>query len=402
MKRQNLVVITFSLMSFVMAMTAFVFGGILDQVAKSLDVTVAKAGLLNTMYSYGAAFGAPIALIVFRKIERSRLLKWMLVITMVMSCTLVLVPNFNQLLIVRLIMGISASSYSVLAIASVIMVADQDKKGRAVAFLIMGSSLALVIGVPLTRFLSIILDWRGIFWILNLLMLFSLFAFVLLLPKGDHESTRLKLQEEIQYFRDGRTVLIFIYTLLMFVGYSAFYTYITPYLLLLFPTIKDSMSYVLIALGVSSFLGNSLGGHVSDRIGYRKAMLIGGIAQMLFAVLILVSRANMWWSIIMSCGWIASAWFTGLQLNTGVSEETKHRSSFMLSINSSAIQMGSAIGASIAAVIITKKSLQEIIFILIGACIGITLIQVFSFTKFQTHSSQINHVNHINHVNQEE
>ena len=70
--------LVFSAMSFVLAMTAFVFSGILDKVAASLGISVADSGLLNTMYSYGAAFGVPITLILFRKVERSKMLKLML------------------------------------------------------------------------------------------------------------------------------------------------------------------------------------------------------------------------------------------------------------------------------------------------------------------------------------
>ena len=69
MKKPNTMLLVFSAMSFVLAMTAFVFSGILDKVAVSLGISVAQSGLLNTMYSYGAAFGVPITLILFRKIE---------------------------------------------------------------------------------------------------------------------------------------------------------------------------------------------------------------------------------------------------------------------------------------------------------------------------------------------
>lgn len=121
-------------MSFVLAMTTFVFSGILDKVAVSLGISVAESGLLNTMYSYGAAFGVPITLILFRKVECS----WLL-------------------------MGISANSYGVLAISTVLALSPKDRQGRSLAFYIMGSSLALVIGIPLTRALSAVLDWRSIF-----------------------------------------------------------------------------------------------------------------------------------------------------------------------------------------------------------------------------------------------
>ena len=51
------ILLVFSLMNFAIEMTASVFNGILDRIAISLDVSIAQAGLLNSMYFYGAALG---------------------------------------------------------------------------------------------------------------------------------------------------------------------------------------------------------------------------------------------------------------------------------------------------------------------------------------------------------
>ena len=81
MKKTSLTLVVFTLMNFVVTMTSLVFNGILDKVAITLNVSIANSGLLNSMYAYGAAFGVPITLILFRKIERTRMLKLMLFIT---------------------------------------------------------------------------------------------------------------------------------------------------------------------------------------------------------------------------------------------------------------------------------------------------------------------------------
>ena len=382
MKKPNLMLLVFSLMSFVLAMTAFVFSGILDKVAVSLGISVAESGLLNTMYSYGAAFGVPITLILFRKVERSRMLKLMLFATILTTFALIYAQNFVQLLIVRLLMGISANSYGVLAISTVLALSPKDRQGRSLAFYIMGSSLALVIGIPLTRALSSILDWRSIFWILNAMMLLSLAYFMKYLPKADHEATKLDLKNELQFFKDGKTLLLLAYTFAMFMGYNAFYTYVTPYLLLLFPSIEPLMSLILVALGLASFTGNLIGGHVSDAIGYAKSMMLGAVLQTAAMLLILVFQPSKWLSVLFIIVWLMSAWFTGLQLNTGIAQVTENKSSFMLSINGSLIQLGGAFGASLAAVVINLSGIQSIAFIALLTSLALVLIQMVSMKKY--------------------
>ena len=382
MKKPNFMLLVFSAMSFVLAMTAFVFSGILDMVAVSLGISVAESGLLNTMYSYGAAFGVPITLILFRKVERSRMLKLMLFATILTTFALIYAQNFVQLLIVRLLMGISANSYGVLAISTILALSPKDRQGRSLAFYIMGSSLALVIGIPLTRALSSILDWRSIFWILNAMMLLSLAYFLKYLPKADHEATKLDLKKELLFFKDGKTLLLLAYTLSMFMGYNAFYTYATPYLLLLFPSIEPLMSLILVALGLASFTGNLLGGHVSDAIGYAKSMMLGAVLQTAAMLLILVFQPSKWLSVLFIIVWLMSAWFTGLQLNTGIAQVTENKSSFMLSINGSLIQLGGAFGASLAAVVINLSGIQSIVFVALLTSLALVLIQVVSMKNY--------------------
>ncbi|WP_106450426.1 MFS transporter [Trichococcus alkaliphilus] len=382
MKKPNIMLLVFSLMSFVLAMTAFVFSGILDKVAVSLGISVAESGLLNTMYSYGAAFGVPITLILFRKVERSRMLKLMLFATILTTFALIYAQSFVQLLIVRLLMGISANSYGVLAISTILALSPKDRQGRSLAFYIMGSSLALVIGIPLTRALSSMLDWRSIFWILNAMMLLSLAYFLKYLPKADHEATKLDLKNELQFFKDGKTLLLLAYTFAMFMGYNAFYTYATPYLLLLFPSIEPLMSLILVALGLASFTGNLIGGHVSDAIGYAKSLMLGAVLQTAAMLLILVFQPSKWLSVLFIIVWLMSAWFTGLQLNTGIAQVTENKSSFMLSINSSLIQLGGAFGASLAAIVINLSGIQSIAFIALLTSLMLVLIQMVSMKKY--------------------
>ena len=377
----SLTLIIFTTMSFVLSMSGMVFNGILDKVAVSLNISVADAGLLNTMYAYGAAFGVPITLIVFRKIERIRMLKIMLLITILMTLALVLAQNFMPLLVIRLIMGVSANSYNVLAISTVVSLSSKERQGRSMAFLIMGSALALVIGVPLTRALSSVLDWRNIFWILDIIMLVSLIYFQLYLPVSDHEATKLNMKTELKYFKDSKIFLILIYSLTMFVGLGALNTYLTPYLLILFPSVETKMSLILVLLGVASFIGNMIGGHVSDHLGYAKSLLLGAVLQAATVLMMLLFQPVWWLSVLFALLWLMSAWFTGLQLNTGIAQATQNKSSFMISINSSAIQLGSAIGSSLAAIVISLSEIQNIIFITLLTALLITVIQLFSIKK---------------------
>ena len=330
-KQATLILLVFSLMNFAIEMTASVFNGILDKIAISLNVTLAQAGLLNSMYFYGAAFGVPITLIVFRRMERTKLLKIMLLLTILLTSVLIFAQSFGQLLIIRLILGIAANGYGVLAIATVASLSSKERQGRSLALYVAGAAVAHVVGVPLTRAVLSTFDWRTIFWIMDFIMVLSLVYFHLYLPEDENASTKLDLIRELSQFKDGKGLAVIAYTLIIFVGYGAFLNYITPYLVLLYPSFEPVMSVILVGVGLAGFTGNFMGGHIGDKIGSKRSMLLGAAVQIILTVLVVVLQPFRWLALLLVILSVTNSWFTGLQVYTRMAELT-HNSSFMTSV----------------------------------------------------------------------
>ena len=378
MKQSQLTLIVFMLMNFVIGMSAMVFGGILDQVAISLNVSVALTGLLATSFSIGAAIGVPIILIVFAQSNRKRLMLILLSLSLLSNIATILAPNFVLLLVARTLMGITINGYGVMAISTVTSLAEKDRQGRSLAFLIMGNALAMLVGIPLARALSGILDWRGIFWILNLLTFLAFIYFALVLPNPKEEAAKMSILDQFEYLKSIKVWTLLIFTLVMFSGYAALNTFVTPFLLDRFPGLNPIMSLVLVGLGLASFIGNNIGGHLSDRIGYSKSMLVGAILQALNILMVIVLRNYTLLNILFIIFWIMSAWITGLQLNLGIMQETHHDARFIISLTGTSIQMGSAIGSSIAALIVANYGIQSIVYFTLGMTVLMVVIQSFA------------------------
>lgn len=378
MKKSQLTLIVFMLMNFVIGMSAMVFGGILDQVAVSLNVSVALTGLLATSFSIGAAIGVPIILIVFAQANRKRLMLILLGLSLLSNIATILAPNFALLLVARTLMGITINGYGVMAISTVTSLADKDRQGRSLSFLIMGNALAMLVGVPLARALSGFLDWRGIFWILNGLTFLAFIYFALVIPNPKEEAQKMSILDQFTYLKSIKVWSILIFTLFMFSGFAALNTFVTPFLLDRFPTLDPIMSLVLVGLGLASFIGNNIGGHLSDRIGYSKSMMVGAILQTLNILLVIVFRNFTLFNILFIIFWITSAWLTGLQLNLGIVQETHHDARFIISLTGTSIQLGSAIGSSIAALIVANFGIQSIVYFTLGTALLTVITQSFA------------------------
>lgn len=375
MKQPKVLLYAFTLMNFIIAMSALIFNGILDKVAESMHISIAVTGLLSTAYALGAAIGVPIVLIVFAKANRKKLMLAMLGLSMVSVIGVNYAPNFTWLLIFRVMMGIVGNSYGILAISTVSAMAEKGRQGRALAFLIMGNAFALIIGIPLSRTLSAILDWRSLFWILNGLTLVITLYFAISLPNISGSEEKESFMEELRYLKSPMTSSIILFTLIMFIGYSAVFTYATPYLVQRFTALDPWMSWILMAIGVAAFTGNAVGGYLSDHIGYAKSMFLGALLQLTAISLLIVFRDSMFLNVILVVAVVLSAWLTGLQLNLGILQTTHHDAHFILSLNGTGIQLGNAIGSSIAAIVISTYGLDQIGFIMLVSSILIVLIQ---------------------------
>jgi len=373
----------FTLMNFVIMMTASLFNGILDKVAVDLNVSVALSGLLNSAYAFGAAIGVPLILILFFNINRKHMIISLLSLTFISILGLIYAPNFIVLLVFRTMMGIVANGYGVLAMSTVISMSETGKQGRSLAFLIMGNALALVVGIPLTRVLYAILDWRSIFWILNSIIFLVILYFQFNLPLFAKRSEGSHIMQELKYLKSPKVLFILLFTFSMFVGYSALYTYVTPYILFHFPEIEAWMSVLLIAIGLAAFIGNQIGGQMSDRFGYKKTMLIGAFLQLVCIILIIVTRSWIWLNLISIVLWVMCAWITGLQLNLGIMQETSHDANFIISLNGSSIQFSSAIGTSIAAIIISQYGLSQLVYVTLFTITLSLIIQTISVKRIR-------------------
>lgn len=358
-----LMMLVFIAMNFAVSMSGAVFGGILDQVAAQMSISEAETGMLTSVYAYGAGIGVPVFLIVFRRFDRTVLLKCMLAATIAATALMLHVESYSMLLVTRFIMGLTGSCYGVLATSIIASLSDDRKIGGALAKLIAGAALALVVGIPLTRALSDVLHWKDIFRILIGLMTAALVYFVIALRKSPNKAPQESVKAEFRFFRNREVLLSLASSMITFIGYGAFYVYITPYLLDRVPSLEPWMSIVLAVIGACAFAGNLIGGKLCDKIGYRRALAIGSLLQAVIAAVILLTANAGWVNLIPVLLWMVMGWLIGLQINTGINVSTQRKSSFMVSLNGSGVQVGQAIGASIAAWIMSVVGIRYIIIV---------------------------------------
>ena len=252
-----------------LAMTGFICivtetlpAGLLPQIGSGLGISPSLAGQMVTVYALGSLLAAIPLTIATQGWRRRTVLLLTIVGFLVFNTLTALSSHYWLTLIARFFAGVSAGlAWSLIAGYARRMVAPK-LQGRALAVAIVGTPIALSLGVPLGTWLGGFMGWRMAFGLMSGLTL-ALIAWVLIkVPDypGQSSSQRLALRQV--FFTPGvRSVLGVVFTWML--AHNILYTYVAPFVAK--AGLADDVDLVLLAFGVAALLGIWLTGRLVDR-----------------------------------------------------------------------------------------------------------------------------------------
>ncbi|MBM6602220.1 MFS transporter [Priestia megaterium] len=377
-----------TLISFVVGTSQFVIVGTLDKVAASVDVSVATAGQLITVFALGNAIGTPLVMVATSKMDQRKQLVLALAIILLGIIGVIALPGFGLLMASRVLLGIGTGVFVVTAYGIAAKLAAPGRQGGAMANVAMGYSSSLVFGVPLGRMIASSYDWKVIFWGIGLFSLLAIFAVVRTIPVMEGEAA-VSLGKRLALLKNPRVALTLSVTFFVFISYSMLNTYITPFLTAVLPTIKEKLSMILLAMGIASLIGSKVGGLLADRIGIIRT-LVGSMAVHIISLVLLSTVSGLGWvmvTLLLLMIWEIAAWTFGPTQNFNLVSLTPEASSIVLSLNSSFVQLGFAAGAGIGGIVAGRSSILEISWIGATSVVIALLVGVFSFRRSRELSS---------------
>ncbi|CAH0311788.1 Purine efflux pump PbuE [Peribacillus simplex] len=377
-----------TLISFVVGTSQFVIVGTLDQVAASVDVSVATAGQLITVFALGNAIGTPLVMAATSKMDQRKQLLLALAIILLGVIGVITLPGFGLLMVSRVLLGVGTGVFVVTAYGIAAKLAAPGRQGGAMANIAMGYSSSLVFGVPLGRMIASSYDWRGIFWGIGLFSLVAIFAVARTIPVMEGEES-VSLGKRLALLKNPRIALTLGVTFFVFISYSMLNTYITPFLTAVMPTMKGKLSIILLAMGIASLIGSKVGGLLADRIGIVRT-LVGSMVVHIISLLLLSTVSGFGWGMVtlpLLMIWEIAAWTFGPTQNFNLVSLTPEASGIVLSLNSSFVQLGFAAGAGIGGIVAGRSSILEISWVEATSVVIALLIGVFSFRRGRELSS---------------
>lgn len=153
------------------------------------------------------------------------------------------------------------------------------------------------------------------------------------------------------------------------------------------PMMEREMSVILFALGIASLIGSKLGGLLADRIGTARTLVGSMVVQALaLALLSIVARTTII-AIPLLMLWTIAAWTFGPTQNFNLISLAPEASGIVLSLNSSFVQLGFAVGAGIGGIAVGGLSIMAITWIGAASVAFAAVVAVVSFGRARSFSS---------------
>lgn len=338
--------------AFGIGVTEFVIMGLLLEVSRELNVTIAAAGLLISGYALGVTIGAPILTTITARLPRKHVLVGLMVIFIIGNAACALAPSYGCLMVARVLTALTHGTFFGVGAVVATGLVTQEKRASAIAIMFTGLTVATVFGVPAGTWLGQHYGWRSTFWAVAIVGLIALAILVLLLPRDRGEQEVTHWRADLQAMARGSVLLGLLTTVFGYAGVFTVFTYIAPLLTEISGFDERAVSAILLVFGGGLVIGNLLGGRLADR--HLVHAILGTLAALA------ATLAAMSW--VMDSRILAVV-FTGLLGAAGfatvaplqmwvLSKAVGAGQSLASSFNIGAFNLGNAIGAWVGGVVI--------------------------------------------------
>lgn len=368
-----LAVTALAVAAFIFNTTEFVPVGLLPNIAASFDMQVAHTGLIMTVYAWAVTlFSLPFTMATAR-FERRGLLAFLFVVFIASHVLAAVAWRFEALLLARLGIASAHAVFWAITIPMAVRLAPEGKRAKALSFIITGSSLATVLGVPLGTVLGQAVGWRTTFGVIGVLALCILLLLMWVLPRiPSTVSGNISVLPSLL----KRPALMYVYvTLALLVGaHFTAYTYVSPFLSQVGGLSAMWVVVTLFVIGVAGILGGIIFARTLD--GHPLSLLLVPMGMMLLCLLLLhVASLNVVSLLTMALCWGIAITLLTMVLQNKVLEVASDASDIAIAMFSGIYNLGIGGGALLGAQVILHLGLPMVGYV--GSILAVLALLLF-------------------------
>ncbi|WP_180159573.1 MFS transporter [Acinetobacter sp. YH12047] len=329
--------------AFAIGTTEFSPMGFLPEIARDLEISIPRAGMLISAYALGVMLGAPLMTLWLSRYSKRKSLILLMAIFTIGNILATLTPNYLGLMGARIITSLNHGAFFGIGSVVAASVVPKDKQASAVAMMFMGLTIANIGGVPLATWIGQHIGWRMAFLGISLLGVLTMFSLWKALPEGQ-SSQKPDVRQELQVLTRLPVVLALLTTVMSAGAMFALYTYIAPSLQSFTQASPALITLMLVLIGVGFSIGNHLGGKFAD-LSLDKTLIGFLILLMLMMLLFPILASTALGAGLALIIWGAAAFAVVPPLQMRVMSVAYDAPGLASSVNIGAFNLGNALGA---------------------------------------------------------
>ncbi|MBY5337701.1 MFS transporter [Rhizobium leguminosarum] len=327
----------------------FAIMGLLPNVAETFSVTTPQAGYVISAYALGVVVGAPVIAVLAAKMARRTLLLMLMLIFAAGNISSAMAPTFESFTLLRFVSGLPHGAYFGVAALVAASMVPVHRRARAVGRVMLGLTVATLLGTPLTTFFGQSLDWQVAFFSVGVLGLLTVALIWFYVPK-DRVSEEAGFLRELGAFRRPQVWLTLGIAAVGYGGMFAMFSYIASTTTEVAMLPETAVPIMLVLFGVGMNAGNFIGSWLADKslLGTIGGSLVYNIVVLTTFSLTAANPYMLGLSVfLVGCGFAA-----GPALQTRLMDVAADAQTLAAASNHSAFNIANAIGAWLGGLVI--------------------------------------------------
>lgn len=342
-------VISLTLSTFIFNTSEFIPIGLLTSIADDFAITESKAGLLITIYAWVVALASLPLMMAFAKTENKKLMLSLVALFTASHILSGFSNSYVMLMISRIGVACSHAVFWSIVTPLAVHVAPEGHRSTALSMIITGSSIAMIVGLPLGRAVGLMVGWRVTFLLIAILSAIVLFLLAAFLPKVPSDNN-ISLKTLPTLVSTPALLCIFVMTALTITGHFTAYSYIEPFLGQAAGFTNGEITMVLSAFGVIGIIVSVLFSKYYDR--HQFAFLRVAVLGICICTLLLgISSGNSFIMVFTCLLWGLSINCFNISLQSCIIDYSPFGTAIAMSIYSGIYNVGIGAGALVGGIV---------------------------------------------------